>query len=101
MSWWYSSLLSIAAMTAFGCGGSNGIAGTVQLTASGEVLALDGYAFPAQSGDSDFVDGWEVRFTKFIAVFDKVTLSEHPDTAPFDQSQTGKVVAEIDGPWAI
>jgi hypothetical protein len=34
-------------------------------------------------------------------VFDKVTLSENPDTAPTDQSQTGKVVAEIDGPWAI
>ena len=74
----------------------------MQFTASGEVLALGGYAFPpATAGDPDFVDGWEVHFTKFIAVFDKVTLSEAPDTSPSDQSQTGKLVAEIDGPWAI
>jgi hypothetical protein len=48
-----------------------------------------------------FVDGWTVRFSKFIAVFDKLTLSENPDTAPSDQSQVGPIVAEIDGPWAI
>lgn len=76
--------------------------GAVQFTASGEALALGGYAFPpAMSGDPDFVDGWEVRFTKFIAVFDHVKLSENPDISPTDQSQTGKLVAQIDGPWAI
>ena len=74
----------------------------MQFTASGEVLALGGYAFPpATAGDPDFVDGWEVHFTKLLAVFDKMTLSENPDTSPTDQSQTGKLVAEIDGPWAI
>ena len=52
-------------------------------------------------GDADFVDGWEVKFEKFIAVFDRVTLSENPDTNPGDQSQTGKLVAELDGPWAV
>jgi hypothetical protein len=91
------------------CGGSStnpdgGAAGggSIQFTASGEVLALGGYAFPpATEGDADFVDGWEVKFTKFIAVFDKVTLSENPDTSPGDQSKTGKLVAEIDGPWAV
>jgi hypothetical protein len=107
MSSSYSCLSCIAALTFCGCGGSNngsdgGVAGTVQFTASGEVLALGGYAFPpATPGDADFVDGWEIHFTKFIAVFDKVTLSENPDTSPTDQSKTGKVVAEIDGPWAI
>ena len=103
--WCTSSLAfaSILASTAVGCGGgSPATGGTVQFTASGEVLALGGYAFPpANPGDADFVDGWEVHFTKFIAVFDKVTLAENPDTSPTDQSQTGKVVAEIDGPWAI
>jgi hypothetical protein len=93
----------VVAVALAGCGGgTNGSGGTVQLTASGEVLALGGYAFPpAMAGDPDFVDGWEVRFTKFIAVFDKVTLSEAPDTSPSDQSQTGNLVAELDGPWAI
>ena len=101
---WYGTTLVVAAAAVIGCGGgtNNGSGGTVQFTASGEVLALGGYAFPpASAGDPDFVDGWEVHFTKFIAVFDKVTLSENPDTSPSDQSQTGKLVAEIDGPWAI
>ena len=104
MRTWYRSMLLVATATVLGCGGgtSNSSGGTVQFTASGEVLALGGYAFPpAMAGDPDFVDGWEVHFTKYIAVFDKVTLSENPDTSPTDQSQTGKVVAEIDGPWAI
>ena len=107
---WYSGFLLAAVAAAFGCGGNGstngdggaGTGGTVQFTASGEVLALGGYAFPpATPGDPDFVDGWEVHFTKFIAVFDKVKLSTNPDTSPTDQSQTGQVVAEIDGPWAI
>src|SRR5579859_6998892 len=94
-------LIGIVALCA-GCGSSNGKGGTVQFTASGEVLALGGYAFPpANPMDPAFADGWEVRFSKLIAVFGKVTLSENPDTSPTDQSQTGKVVAEIDGPWAI
>ncbi len=92
-----------AAMSAAACGNSGTTgAGTVQFSASGEVLALGGYDFPpADSSAGVFVDGWSVKFTKFIAVFDKVTLSENPDTSPTDQSQTGPVVAEIDGPWAI
>src|SRR5438132_9065980 len=86
-----------------GCGsGPSGGNGTVKFTASGEVLALGGYDFPpATAMDPAFVDGWEVRFEKFLVVFDKVTLSEAPDTSPTDQSQVGKVVAEVDGPWAI
>lgn len=102
---WYGTSLAVVAAALSGCGSgtnNNANGGSVQFTASGEVLALGGYAFPpATAGDPDFVDGWEVRFTKFIAVFDKVTLSEAPDTSPSDQSQTGKLVAEIDGPWAI
>jgi hypothetical protein len=99
-TWWLWAAIVVA-----GCGGgtnNDNSGGTVQLSASGEVLALGGYAFPpATAGDPDFVDGWEVHFTKFIAVFDKVTLSENPDTSPTDQSATGKLVAELDGPWAI
>src|SRR5947209_5624911 len=72
--------------------------GPVQFTASGESLALGGYDFP---GDPSFSDGWEIRFTKFLAVFDKVTLSANPDAVPSDQSKTGKLVVQIDGPWAV
>jgi hypothetical protein len=102
----YKSFGIAIATLVIGCGnGTNNTTnnnGTIQFTASGEVLALGGYAFPpATAGDPDFVDGWEVHFTKFIAVFDKVRLYEGPDTSPTDQSQVGKVVAGIDGPWAI
>jgi hypothetical protein len=92
--------LSAVALLAVGCGGNQG---SVEFTASGEVLALSGYRFPlVNPGDPDFVDGWDVTFTKFIAVFDKVTLSQGPDTSASDQSKVGGApVATIEGPWAI
>ena len=40
---------------------------TIQFTASGEVLALGGYAFPPANADAAaFVDGWEIHFTKLL-----------------------------------
>jgi len=87
-----------------GCGSSssNEPGGKVQFTASGEVLALGGYAFPpATPDDPAFVDGWEVHFSKFLTTIGHITLSENPDSSPTDQSQTGQKVAEVDGPWAI
>ena len=97
----------IAGSTALACGGSNdstttAAGGSIQFTASGEVLALGGYDFPpATEDDPAYVDGWEVKYSKFLVTIDHVTLSESPDTSPSDQSKTGKVVAQIDGPWAI
>jgi hypothetical protein len=98
----------LAALLATACGaptsGPDGGAtgGSIQFTASGEVLALGGYAFPpATAGDPAFVDGWEVTFTKVLATIDHITLSENPDTSPSDQSQIGSLVAQVDGPWAI
>ena len=77
-------------------------AGQLLLTASGEILALTGYNFPAVNpGDPVFADGWEVRFSHFIATFDKVSLWTNPDMVPTDQSQHGPLVAELDGPWAV
>ncbi|HVW27857.1 MAG TPA: hypothetical protein VHC69_20970 [Polyangiaceae bacterium] len=93
----------IGCLACTACGSStNSEGGKVQFTASGEVLALGGYAFPpATSDDPAFVDGWEVRFSKFLTTIDHITLSENPDTSPTDQSKTGKKIAELDGPWAI
>ncbi len=79
-----------------------GSPGSIQFTASGEVLALGGYAFPpAGKDDPAFVDGWEVEFSKILVTVDKITLSENADRSPTDQQQTDGVVAEVDGPWAI
>jgi hypothetical protein len=91
--------LALATLLGSACGQTGG---TIQFTTSGEVLALGGYAFPPPSpGDPAFVDGWEVTFSKLLVTIDHLTLSENPDTAPTDQSQTGKLVAQVDGPWAI
>jgi hypothetical protein len=73
--------------------------GKLLLTASGEILALDGYTFPSPNGT--FADGWAITFTHYIATFDKVSLWTNPDMVPTDQSQHGALVAELDGPWAV
>jgi hypothetical protein len=75
---------------------------TVLLSASGEILSLDGYPFPpVNPGDNAFVDGWEVVFNELLITFDHVWMAEGPDTNPDDQSQTGRRVAQLDGPWVI
>jgi hypothetical protein len=74
--------------------------GQLLLTASGEVLALDGYNFPVDP-NGKFADGWEVIFKHYIATFDKVSLWDSPDTSTTDQSKVGALVAELDGPWAV
>jgi hypothetical protein len=73
--------------------------GQLLLTASGELLATQGYAFPDPNGT--FADGWQVTFTHVIATVDRVSLWTNPDLVPTDQSQHGPLVAELDGPWAI
>jgi hypothetical protein len=73
--------------------------GQLLLTASGEVLATQGYAFPNPNGT--FADGWQITFTHYIATFDRISLWTNPDMVPTDQSQHGPLVAELDGPWAI
>ncbi len=76
--------------------------GGILFAASGEVLAFTGYPFPpASPGDPAFVDGWDVKFTHLLVTVDKVTISDNPDTVPGDESKTGQLVGEVDGPWAI
>jgi len=76
--------------------------GGILFAASGEVLALTGYAFPPVSaGDPAFVDGWDVHFTRLLVTVDNITLSSNPDMSVGDQSQTGPLLAKLLGPWAI
>lgn len=104
-----SSKSTTAPGTDGGPGGGSGVGGTtdpgpgaILFAASGEVLALTGYAFPpANAGDPAFVDGWDVHFTRLLVTIDKITLSSNPDMSPGDESVTGPVVAEADGPWAV
>src|SRR4051812_14430213 len=77
--------------------------GGVRVAASGEVLALTGYAFPPASADDPaFVDGWELKLTRLLVTVGNITLSDNPDKVPGDQSQTGGVVSTLEGgPWAL
>lgn len=76
--------------------------GAVLLTASGEALALSGFAFPpASANDTFMVDGWNFKLDRYLTVFDKIVLTDSPDVVPTDQSMAGAVVAELDGPWVI
>jgi len=96
------AILAFAVIAMVGCGGSSNNGGTVQFTASGEVLSLGGYKFPpATPNDPVFVDGWEVVFDELLVTFDNITLSENPDKDPHDQSQTDQAVAKVTGPWAV
>ena len=61
--------------------------GGILFAASGEVLALTGYAFPpASDNDPAFVDGWQVDFRRLLVTIDKITLSNNPDLMPGDVS---------------
>ena len=76
--------------------------GNVWFAASGEVLALTGYAFPpASDSDGVFVDGWQVHFERLLTTIDSLTLSENPDQQKGTQLGTGKLVAKVKGPWAV
>jgi hypothetical protein len=104
-------LAGSALVGAAGCGSDSGGAGgggaaptggSIVFSVSGEVLGLAGYSFPpATADDPVFVDGWEVKFTRVLVTVDKIQLSETPDLNPGDESKTGALVAEVDGPWAV
>lgn len=81
-------------------GSAGGKGGRVQVAISGEDIATEGIAFPTGS-EVTFVDGWAIELSHVLVTVGNVTLSETPDLAPSDQSQTGAVVAGAAGPWAV
>lgn len=85
-----------APSTADGGASKNGF----DIVVTGESFATEGYAFPPRSADGlYFQDGWQISYQKAIVFFDHVKISENPDRSPTDQSQTGELVAQVDGPW--
>lgn len=83
-----------------GAGGGASGSGTITVQISGEDLATDGFAFPTGS-EVTIADGWEITFDHVFITVGRVWLAENPDVSPSDQSQTGEVVAEMVGPWAV
>lgn len=92
----------LAAVLALAACGPSSPAGPFRVTISGEAAATEGFAFPpASAGAPYFVDGWEFVFDSAVVAVDKVTVSEDPDLSPADQSKTGRLVAQLDGPWVV
>ena len=76
--------------------------GTVQVSISGESLAEHGYPYTStpRSGAAVFVDGWELRFDRYLVVVDHVRLNRaSPD--PSMRASLGGLVACADGPWIV
>lgn len=74
----------------------------VLFTISGEALSTEGFAFPPTvDQEVAFVDGWQVKMDRLLVTVDTISLSASPDTDPADQSKSGAVVAQVDGPWAV
>jgi hypothetical protein len=94
----------VAGCTAFAaclaCSTSAQDGGSIAVQISGEAAATNGFSFPAGS-DVTFEDGWRLRFSHVLVTVADVTLSENPDKAPADQTQTDAAVARADGPWAV
>jgi hypothetical protein len=84
-----------------GSGGSTSASGgSVQVQISGEEFATEGFRFPTGS-EVTIADGWQIEFDHVLVAVDEVWLSDAPDTAPGDASQTGSVVARARGPWVV
>jgi hypothetical protein len=86
-----------------GGGGNATMQSGFEVTITGEAFATEGIAFPAPAGTDEpfFQDGWELKFESVVAFVDKVTVSENPQMSSTDQSKTGPVVAELNGPWVV
>jgi hypothetical protein len=102
----FSLLMGLSSLPACGGGstgpggGDPGASGTINVQISGEELATDGFRFPDGS-EVTIVDGWEIQFSHVLLTIGKLRVSDNPDMSPSDQSQTGDVLAQIDGPWAV
>jgi hypothetical protein len=82
--------------------GASAKPGQIQITASSEALGEGGFDFPPASRDAPFfVDGWRVDLDEVLVTVDRITIAEEPNKSLTDQSVTGKVVAEVNGPWAL
>jgi hypothetical protein len=77
-------------------------AGTILLSASGEVLSLGGFDWPDTGmNDTCMVDGWEFTLYRYLTVVESVDIWSTPNLVPSDQSQHGPLVAHVTGPWVL
>ncbi|MBI5532151.1 MAG: hypothetical protein HY898_05530 [Deltaproteobacteria bacterium] len=114
---WFASIAGVLSQCALGCGADAGTVpgtagtggsppvvdpGSLVMSASGQAPAVQGYAFPSTSSlDGQFVDGWEMTFSRVLITFANLSVSLNPDRSPQDQSQTDGALANVPGPFAV
>lgn len=97
-----SVLCPLAACSSSDTSPGAGGGGAIEVIASGESLATEGFAFPPTSPDEPyFVDGWAVRIERLLVAVGDITVSTDPDKSPSDQSQIGAPVARLDGTYVV
>jgi len=86
----------------FAAPSTTSVSNSLLVTVTGEGSATDGVAFPPPTASSPFfLDGWEFTWEHVLVTVGSASVSENPDLSPGDQSQTGPLVAEAVGPWAV
>jgi hypothetical protein len=75
---------------------------TVQVSASGEALAQRGYSYESNPGAGEpvFIDGWELRFSRYLVVIDRVGVYAQ-GADPDVRESVGKPIVERRGPWIV
>lgn len=53
------------------------------------------------TGSTELTDGWEIKYEHVLVTVAGISFSQDPDKSLTDQSQTGEVVAQLDGPYAV
>jgi hypothetical protein len=91
---------ALALIVLCACGSSTG--GGFDIIVTGESAATGGLPYPAaRDGDPFFEDGWSLTFTHVVVFIDHLTVNENPDRSVGDQSLTGALVAQGDGPFVV
>jgi hypothetical protein len=87
----------------FSAPSSTAVNNSLLVTITGEGSATEGTGFPPAVGGGEpyFIDGWEITYEHVLVTVGSVSIAEGPETNPNDQSVTGALVAEAEGPWAV
>jgi hypothetical protein len=93
------SIMLLSALTplvAAGCGGEDGGAGTARFTTWGEEYIED--QIPADpGGETGFIDGWSLRYDKFLVAFHDITVANDKGETAARMSATKLVDNSVRG----
>lgn len=98
----------IAMALAVGCGKAEMMnndppgARSIRVAITGEEAATEGLVFNPMPKDGDivFLDGWTVKFDRWLVSVGSVGLNQ-PGTDPGQQQKVGALVAQQKGPWIV